>query len=109
MRINTCPILRIARNGQSTLSPGAYLAINALAYTDDSGDIIRRRLEMNWFGLDDPANVYVSLYDEDPSAVDGSGRSQMLEPLLSLHAEEFPDGFYTTDIELSNMTNEEIG
>lgn len=89
---------------QQALAPGAYLAINALAYTDEEGFIVRRRLEMNWFGLLDwPGEVYASLYDQDPD--DGS----LVEPLLSLRASEFPDGFHVTDYQLTNYTNDEIG
>ena len=38
--------------GFSTCNAGIYLAINALAYTEDNGngDIIKRRLEVNWYG-----------------------------------------------------------
>ena len=87
----------------AALGPGAYLAINALGYTDEAGNIVRRRLEMNWYGLDNPEDVYVSLYDSDP---DGDATP---EPLLSLHAVEFPDGFHVTDLQLTNYTNEEMG
>lgn len=38
--------------GFSTCNAGIYLAINALAYTEDNGngEIIKRRLEVNWYG-----------------------------------------------------------
>jgi hypothetical protein len=33
--------------------PYAYLAINAPAFTESDESVVRRRLEMNWFGLPD--------------------------------------------------------
>ena len=38
--------------GLSECNAGIYLAINALAYTEDNGngEIVKRRLEVNWYG-----------------------------------------------------------
>ena len=38
--------------GFSSCNAGIYLAINALAYTEDNGngEIVKRRLEVNWYG-----------------------------------------------------------
>ena len=38
--------------GLSACNAGIYLAINALAYTEDNGngEIVKRRLEVNWYG-----------------------------------------------------------
>ena len=38
--------------GFSSCNAGVYLAINALAYTEDNGngEIVKRRLEVNWYG-----------------------------------------------------------
>ena len=38
--------------GFSSCNVGVYLAINALAYTEDNGngEIVKRRLEVNWYG-----------------------------------------------------------
>ena len=38
--------------GFSACNAGIYLAINALAYTEDNGngEIVKRRLEVNWYG-----------------------------------------------------------
>ena len=46
--------------GFSTCNAGIYLAINALAYTEDNGngDIIKRRLEVNWYG-DEVYTIYI--------------------------------------------------
>ena len=39
-------------NRVSASNAGIYLAINPLAYTEDNGNgaIVKRRLEVNWYG-----------------------------------------------------------
>ena len=74
--------------------------MNALGYTDPDGDRVRRRLEMNWFGLaSDDARVQL-LAD----APDDSG-----SVVVDVLAGDYPDGFYTTDIELPTLSMEELG
>ena len=49
--------------GFSSCDAGIYLAINALAYTEDNGngEIVKRRLEVNWYGDE----VYYLQYHHD--------------------------------------------
>lgn len=63
--------------------------------------MIRRRLELNWFGDDDDA--VIALYDQDPEV-------ETVEPVLQFDTNQFyPDQHFVTDIILPNMTSEELG
>ena len=79
--------------------PYAYLAMSALGFTNADGDRVRRRLEMNWFGVEDYAGVRVQLYYGSP---DG-------DVLVDTSVQNFPDGYITTEIELPTLTMEELG
>ena len=79
--------------------PYAYLAMSALGFTNADGDRVRRRLEMNWFGVEDYAGARVQLYYGSP---DG-------DVLVDTSVQNFPDGYITTEIELPTLTMEELG
>ena len=81
--------------------PYAYLAMNALGFTEADGDRVRRRLELNWFGTEELEDARVQLFSGSP---DGEG-----PPLVDILAADYPDGFYTTDIELPTLSMEELG
>ena len=54
MQLTYCTVLFVLCQflGFSASNAGIYLAINALAYTEDNGngEIVKRRLEVNWYG-----------------------------------------------------------
>ena len=80
---------------------GSYLAINTLGRVDnDTEEVIRRRLEVNWYGLDRFGDeVTVGLFMDDDSLV------EMIDVELYKN-----DGFLVfEDIQLDNLTNAEIG
>ena len=54
--------------GFSSCDAGIYLAINALAYTEDNGngEIVKRRLEVNWYG-DEVYNLQIMMIFETSS------------------------------------------
>jgi len=72
--------------GAEDWHPGVYLSINSLAFTLDTGDIIRRRLELNW--------------GKSPGVGDTIVLIQGNQTILELDPHEHPDGFYVTDIVL---------
>ena len=83
-------------------SPYAYLAMNALGFTEADGDRVRRRLEMNWFGIEDGGEkARVQLLSGSP---DDSG-----SVIVDILAEDYPGGYYTTDIELPTLSMDELG
>ena len=83
-------------------SPYAYLAMNALGFTEADGDRVRRRLEMNWFGIQDIGEMArIQLLSGSPD-----GEAPLLVDIL---AEDYPGGYYTTDIELPTLSMEELG
>lgn len=84
-------------------SPYAYLAMNALGFTEADGDRVRRRLEMSWFGIEDNdgEKARVQLLTGSP---DDSG-----SVAVDILAQDYPGGYYTTDIELPTLTMEELG
>ena len=76
------------------------MTINALAFENPDGDVIRRRLELNWFGASE--GDVVALYDEEPG--------DQVEPILKVNpAEHQPDRHHVTDIILPNKTSSELG
>ena len=75
--------------------------MNALGFTEADGDRVRRRLELNWFGTEELEGARVQLLSGSP---DGEG-----PPLVDVLAADYPDGFYTTDIELPTLSMEELG
>ena len=84
---------------------GAYLAINALAYREKS-TIVTRRLELNWYGTNqfqDGGGVIVGLYEREPSNNSADGM------ILTLDPNDYPDGFYVTDIMLPVIDSIGIG
>ena len=91
------------------MEPGAYLAINALGSTDrqdpNNPIITRRRLEINWYGLDPYEDQYqVVLFTQLPNE-----NMTKDEVNLVIHPHDHIDDFYVTNIQLENVTNEEIG
>lgn len=86
-----------------TNGPYAYLAINALGFTETSDDdVVRRRLELDWFGLENGGRgVTVELLEgENPAEAN---------VISSLDAEQYQDGFFVTDIQLPALESQEIG
>ena len=75
--------------------------MNALGFTEADGDRVRRRLELNWFGTEDLPGMRVQLLSGSP---DGEG-----PPLVDILADDYPVGYYTTDIELPTLSMEELG
>ena len=61
--------------------PGIYLAINALAYEDEAGNVVKRRLEVDWYGGQVGAGDRIVLSDSQ-------GEVATISPALH------PDGFY---------------
>ena len=77
--------------------------MNALGFTEADGDRVRRRLEMNWFGIQDigeKARIQLLSGSLD------DGEAPLLVDIL---AEDYPGGYYTTDIELPTLSMEELG
>merc|ERR1712136_519583 len=94
----------------STPGPAAYLAINSEASTEN-GNITRlRRLEINWFNIDDDntKNYRIALYDKDPQIPSDSRVVADIEPILELDPKEHP-GYYVTTIQLPYLTSESLG
>jgi len=69
---------------------GIYMSINALAFTLDSGAIVRRRLELNWWRTPSPGDTIIL--------------KKANETVLALDPADHPDGFYVTDIVLPYPT-----
>ncbi len=83
-----------------TGDPYVYLAINPIAYTDDvSGAVIRRRLELNWFGA--PAGATVQL-------ISGSEDGQVILEIAADVAGPDP-AHYLTDTQMNAVTPEDVG
>merc|ERR1719264_272613 len=77
-------------------APGLYLAINALAYTEE-GTVVKRRLEVNWFGAEAGPGDEIRVYD---------GSETLLATIPpALH----PDGFYVLPGNLPYPSLEEMG
>lgn len=85
-----------------TLEPSAYLAINAYAKTYSNGDLIKRRLEVNWFNLDNEQHQ-VALYDAEPTINDKVPAILVIDPLEHL------DELHVTDIQLPQPTSSQLG
>jgi len=77
-------------------NPGIYLSINSLAYTEEDGTVVKRRLEVTWFGHKE--------IEESEKII----LSQDSEVLLELIPRDYPDGFYTTDIQVAHPTVESL-
>ena len=105
-RTGNCTFLSIESSSHNPIpfsdqsSPSAYLAINAPAFVDENGNVIRRRLELDWFGVDPDENAKVVVFDNE---------NLIGDPVIVLEANDYPDGFYVTDIQLANLTSEEVG
>ena len=76
--------------------PGIYLAINALAYEDEDGNIVKRRLEVDWYGGQVDAGDRIVLSDSH-------GEVSTISPALH------PDGFYIFPGNLPYPSLSELG
>ena len=76
--------------------PGIYLAINALAYEDEDGNIVKRRLEVAWYGGQVDAGDRVVLSDSH-------GEVSTISPALH------PDGFHIFPGNLPYPSLSELG
>ena len=79
--------------GEYLLCTGLYLAINALAYTED-GAVVKRRLEVNWFGAEvgpppPPHIVAQAMPGDEIRVYDGSDTL-----LATIPPTLYPDGFH---------------
>jgi len=94
----------------STLGPAAYLAINSEASTENGNITKLRRLEINWYNIDDDniENYRIALYDKDPQIPSDSKVVADIEPILELDPKEHP-GYYVTTIQLPYLTSESLG
>ena len=104
----------------ANLQPYAYLAINADARTYDNGTEIKRRLELNFLNCQ---NFDVVLYQDDPKGVpvqletNGGQRGNVFgrmfpryqQEILRINCNDYPDGFYITNIELPYLSPAELG
>merc|ERR1711971_971542 len=66
-------LLLLVRNA-SCAEAGLYLAINPLAFTNGGtadGEVVKRRLEVNWFGEQPLADDYIQLTAPDIAGVSG--------------------------------------
>ena len=66
-------LLLQVRNASCT-EAGLYLAINPLAFTDGGtadGEVVKRRLEVNWFGEEPLPDDYIELTAPDIAGVNG--------------------------------------
>ena len=78
---------------------GAYLAINALAFVDPvSRKVVRRRLEMNWYGVSAGSGVQAVLMVHPDSV-----------PILVVETDQNPGGYFVTKIQLPERTGEQLG
>ncbi|XP_023320825.1 uncharacterized protein LOC111695659 isoform X2 [Eurytemora carolleeae] len=78
------------------LEPGIYLSINPLAFTQPDGTIIKRRLEITWYGKQTTDKDVIKL-------------NQGLETVLEIYPALYQDGFYTTNFQLPYPDVQEIG
>jgi len=69
--------------------PGFYLCINSLAFTEQDGSIVKRRLEINWQQMNVTDGLIIVLAKENQN-----GTVVQITPSL------YTDGYYTTDIVL---------
>jgi len=83
---------------ETSSSPGIYLSINALAYTESDGTVVKRRLEATWHGRQ------VSEGDLILLELGGAERPD-LEIQPALH----PDGFYVSDVQVPYLDVEGLG
>merc|ERR1719153_1951739 len=74
---------------------GLYLAINALAFIDDDGNTVKRRLEVDFFGFQVSKDdlVTINLPDSEP---------------ITFVPSEFPDGYYISSKQLPYPTFDEM-
>ena len=87
---------------------GLYLAINALAFIGDDGNMIKRRLEVNFFGFE----VFIAhsfilnektfqVYDDDTVTINFKDS----EP-ISFLPWNFPDGYYISSKQIPYPSSE---
>jgi len=86
---------RIEKNQDEDVG-GLYLAINPLAFVDDDGNTVKRRLEVNWFGAE--------VKEDDQIVVE----SQDSEP-ISMSPFQYKDGFYIFPGNLPSPTFDQMG
>jgi len=84
--------------GFSECNAGIYLAINALAYTEDNGngEIVKRRLEVNWYG-------------DEVSSEDMIVLTTQVAPVASFSPIQYQDNFYIFEGNLPYPTLNEMG
>ena len=75
---------------------GVYLSINSLAFTRDNGDIVKRRLELNWFGASPQDGDTISLLKDG-------------ETILEIVPSDYEEGFFVTDIVLPYPNTDQLG
>ncbi|GIY64283.1 PI-PLC X domain-containing protein 1 [Caerostris extrusa] len=71
-----------------------FLTVSSLRASLTQHGIIKRRLEINWFGHPPAEDDYIAVYHQDPEL------NPFNDPVLSLEPHKYPGGYFRTNIEI---------